>query len=404
MNTGSETQKIIDRQTKEALFQKLEAGEIPAELNKYFNERELKEIESALKTATTVRDLQMETLIHAARIIFETEEGARLTQKRYQDEMLRGAYTGLDLEKHGQPYLIPDLQQLVRFFSEVSASQIPSNKTNKILVMGSGPGRLAPFELALAIKNGIQEVVFNDLLDFHIDATREKIKNAFGTSDAENIEGVKIQYQQGDILQVAEEIKNKFDAIFSWWFVTPEIADFTNVEQFHERRQKLYKTINSLLSKQGSFVEDIPLSEGFGFYYLLRLKTYVILRLMETLDGENKNMIITDYSNKQKIGMPYHIRFAPTLCAHNKEVESAGLSQWSSDTITLPSGITNFEDYNRQVGIGPQKLLNAIMGSNIGSLQKHLGEMRSNLLTYPDISDPTAKRKTTIAWKKSSTL
>ncbi len=361
------------------------------------------ELEKAIKTGTTNPALQLTPIKTAVDFIFGPQNELELTPQRYL-ELLEAAYTSLDLEKHGLPHFICDVKNLIKFFAEITTNikQKQNKDPENVFIVGCGPGRLAPFEVAIATKLGFKEIVFNDLLDQHIEKTRTRLMEAFNTSNPENIEGIDIKYQTGDIVEVAEVMEETFDAIFAWWFVTPEIADFSSTEALRKKRETLYKNIVKILKQKGFFIEDIP-DSSTGFFYWLRAKTFAVLQEKELLEGENQNMIVTNYSNyvHQKAGgFPYHIRYAPTFPKHTSEMIRAGLIQSGiTETTMLPSGIADYQQF-QEIFDNPKHLLEMIMGDSLQNVLKVLQRGEAETLNFPDLTDPLAKRKNTSMWQK----
>jgi len=366
---------------------------------------DLEELAIAVKNGNLDDSLSYEKLEEAAREIFGDSKKS-LSKRDYQEKVVKGNYDGFDLESHGAPNFIPDLILLTRFFSEAVrlASATTTNNSGKAFVMGCGSGRLAIPIIELAKKLGIKEIIFNDLLESHVDETRDKVRHCYNTEET-NIDGIELDFVVGDFLKIAEELINetrkRFDAIISMWFVTSEICDFSSSEALREIRKELYSKIQELLTKQGGFIEDSPFSEAGSFHYNSRLKTYAILKKIGILEGVNDQMILSNFSNIQKTGFPFHVRFAPPNGKHKSELGNAKLGEHLTSITTIPSGITNLEGYQRLFS-DPDKIRELFESNEIDDLLKYLYKQQGLLLTMPGTSNLLAHKKKTVLWRPNS--
>jgi len=363
---------------------------------------DLEELAIAVRKGNLNDSLSYENLEKAAIEIFGNQ-GSSLSKEEYQGRVVKGNYDGFDLEGHGAPNFIPDLILLTRFFSEAVrlASTTTTNNSNKALVIGCGSGRLAIPIIELARKLGIKEIVFNDLLELHVDKTRDRVRDCYNTEDTK-IDGVKLDFMVGDFLKISEKLINetrkRFDAIISMWFVTSEISDFSSLEALKEIRKELYSRIKELLTKQGGFIEDNPFSEAGSFYYNSRLKTYDILQKMGILKGVNDQMILSDFRNIQTTGFPFHVRFTPPNGKHKRELNDVGLGEHLTSITTIPNGIKSLEDYQRKFG-DPNKIRELFESNDIDPLKQYLYDQQGILLTMPASSDLLAQKKKTVLWR-----
>lgn len=184
------------------------------------------------------------------------------------------------------------------------------------------------------------------------------------------------------------------------WFVTAEIADFSSVENLRAKREQLYSSINKSLSKQGVFVEDIPYSEGVGsFYYLVRLKTYAALNKLGILSGESHNIIITDYRQNKHVKGTDHIRYAPANGEHYKELEKAGFELNFFRITTQTRGFKDILAYEKEFG-DYERIQSIFSGNDLDAIISYLEMKEKSLLIAPSSSDPMAKKKKTVMWRK----
>ncbi len=361
---------------------------------------EPEELQRALDTGNVHHGLSNENIQKAAHIIFGDQD--KITQDFYQNTIVAGNYIGFDLERHGFPNLLGDMKLLTNTYRTAlhTVRQTTKNHSNKVFFMGCGPGRLAIPEIEISKKLGVREIVFNDLLADHVDATREKVAKCYGTRN-QKIDGIKIEYLSGDFLQIADTIRKRFDAMFAMWFVTSEICDFESVEALREKRKLLFSQIKKLLTKQGIFVEDIPFSEGVGsYYYLARLKTYAVLHEMGIMEGENDHMLLTDFTDIQKGGFPYHIRYVPSNGKHRRELEQAGFKEQVTTITTIPNAVKNPTQYEAEFGL-PDKIKTLFEGNTIDDLLRYLTQKEYEFLATPNLTEPLAQQKKTILWRQA---
>ncbi len=372
----------------------------PVPRNSIFDDEELRNATQCANHG----DLNIWTLHKAAEKVFGGETS--ISPEKYR-KIVEGNYDDYDLERHGSVHFLTDLRLLAKTF-QIGINvvrQTTSDRSKQVLFMGCGPGRLAIPSIELAKKEGIKRIVFNDLLEHHIEKTRQKIIDFYNTSTC-NIDGVQVDFLVGDFIEKGEEliqnINERFDAIFSNWFVTTEIADFSDKDRLQKSRRVLYKTILDLLTKQGVFIEDIPYSEGVGtYYYLGRLKTYAILDQMRALQGINDQLLISNFSHVQEGGFPYHLRYVPANGKHRTEMENAGFIEHLTAVDTIPNGFKSgrMSRYNKEAEVSNiQKL---IQRAPYNTFMAQIRAFEFDLLHVPSpLEDPMAKQKKTTIWRK----
>lgn len=356
------------------------------------------ELDRVYRSTNIDPKLNNKNLRKAAEVIFKG--GDSFSQEFYQKTIVAGNYQEFDLDGHGFPKLLGDLKLLIHFFSTAvhTVQSTTRNRTQSILMIGSGPGRLAIPTIELAKKSEIKEIIFNDLLTDHVDKIKTRIQEVYGSPN--NADGVMIKYLSGDFVEQASSIEEQFDAIFANWYVTSEIASFENTQKLREVRRKLYDSIRTLLSKQGVFVEDLPFSEGVGSaFYIGRLKTYKILHEMGILEGENESMLLSDFSSIQSEGFPFHIRYVPPNGKHRRELENAGLQENEPRVSTLPIGIKNYKEYAEHFK-GDKKVKSLIEDNDIEQVLRYLESCERNYLLHPKTTDPSAEKMKTVLWRK----
>ena len=358
---------------------------------------EEEELQLTVNRGNIYHNLNNDNLRKAAQVIFHD----KVSKEYYQKTIVAGNYIGFDLEKHGFTNLLVHIRLLAEFFRSAIhlVGQTTRQKSNKVFFMGEGQGRTSIAAIEIAKQLQIKEIYFNDLLTEHVEHVREKVARCYGTR-SQIIDGVKLQFVPGDFTEVAQNIDVQFDAIFAMWMVTSEICDFSNVDSLRDVRDNLYHSVKKLLTKQGVFVEEIPFSEGIGnFYYVARLKTYHILHEMGILEGENDHMLLTDFTDIQSSGFPYHIRYIPCNGKHRQELESVGLVENESTVTFAPSGIKNLGLYEKEIG-SSEKIVNLFAGNSIDDIIPYLKQKEQECLLFPKTTDIVAEKKKTILWRQ----
>lgn len=352
------------------------------------------ELQIALSMSEDIPSINIKNLRETAKRILEKKPPAVGFKEFYTDTVIAGNYENFDLDKHGLPNLLDDLWTLIKFYNSgvnTVRSSI-ANPTGNAFVMGCGSGRLAiPYiELSQEKHLNMKRIVFNDLVSGYLEQTREKIADLYNTRKQE-IGGVKIDFIQGDFLEISQKLRQKFDIMFAMWFVTSEIADFSSIEKLRKTREELFLKVKNILINKGVFVEDVPFTEGAGaYYYLAQLISYVVLDEMNKLKGENENIILTNFSDIQETGFPHHMRYAPQNGKHRSELEKAGFTESDVHVVTLPSAIIKPDKLQRL--LSNENILQLFQKNDISYLLTHLNTQKY-LLTYPNDNAPEAQRK-----------
>lgn len=263
-------------------------------------------------------------------------------------------YKDFNLEERGGPSLMLDYALLMKYFGrayqEVMDPTKSGERTRRVLDIGCGTGRLSILMIELAKKLGLREIVFNDLIEGHVNATRKKIKDTYGDranirDNFGHVDGLSISFYAGDFSEIAEKVGHlgEFDIVSAMWFVTSEVLDVTSSAANRKVRQDFYRKIKNVLSKNGVFIEDIPESGQSGFYKISRYFTYEILNKRGILGAnpdfpgsspENINMSLTNIPGKAK---PFHIRCLEFNGAHEELLRSVGLFTLDRHTEEIPS-------------------------------------------------------------------
>ena len=291
-------------------------------------------LEARLHNADSNPYLNYNALIEACNKIFQNrkaipyEEFQKLTEESYQ----------IDMEEYARLHNFTDAVKLTEYFSyvrtKIEQSISRRARTDRILVIGCGQGRLAEVYVALAKKLGIKEISFNDLIDAHIEQTRCRIKDLFA-GDGLVADGVKISYFSGDFATI--EIPYSFDMAFSFWYVGSEFLDPSSAENIQRFRHQLYSKINNILIPGGGLLEDIPdPNMEPGFYQIGNNKTAHILEQRKILLGQHKNLLLSNWTREQSTGFPYQLRYTARNGSDVREKEAAGFVLKKTESLPIP--------------------------------------------------------------------
>ncbi|MDF2378606.1 MAG: class I SAM-dependent methyltransferase [Candidatus Gracilibacteria bacterium] len=324
-------------------------------------------------------------------------ENGQITNEEFK-RITIAFYNNFDLKKRGGPNYWEDCALLIDAYSDAYAEVMDPTtsgvRTGRVLDIGCGNGRLSVLLIELAKRTKMKEVVFNDLLPEHIEATRKYIGEVYQTNTDDEvtvIDGVKIRFEAGDFAEVAKK-KNlgKFDIVTAMWFVTSEILSLVSSEELRRVRLDFFKKIRLLLPKHGIFIEDIPESGLAGFYKISRYYTYELLQergvLMQNPNHpesapEAINMSLTNIPDKNH---PYHIRCLEFNGSHEALLKAAGFYKKTSTVGDIPTKAT--------AEVEPDFIS---MFSNNTSLQIIRNKMQSlsQDFTYRDPEEPQKWRK-----------
>lgn len=272
-------------------------------------------------------------LVEACEQIFHGQQAIPYAE---YSQNVQDAYK-IDMEQYARTHNFLDslklLEHLLYSRSNIRQQIQQQNDAKAVFVLGCGQGRLAQTFLDSARKIGITKVVFNDLIDAHIQATEQKIRSIYGS--ATDADGVAVDYYAGDFLTL--ELRQKFDAVFSLWYVSPELFDPSSVAHLRQSRQRFYDKLNALLIPAGSLIEDIPDPNMPGFYEIANSKTAQILAERGILLGEHRNFILSNWTSEQTTGFPYQIRYIPLNGSDVREKARSGFRLRRTEAIEIPS-------------------------------------------------------------------
>lgn len=333
--------------------------------------------------------LNYDDLVEACEAIFGSSK--TISKKRYQ-ELTKEAYQ-IDMESYARKHNFTDAVLLSEFFLQVSAAmqQGTTENTGRIIIIGCGQGRLAEVYVALAQKTGINTIILNDLIDDHIEATREKIRKLYG-GDGSRAENVAIQYVSGDILTADQPDDNSIDAAYMWWYVGAEFCDPSSSDAMLANRKATYERIHRLLIPGGVWIDDMPDPNNEpGLYNLASIKTADILRRKNILPGTEHNLLLTNWKFEQSKGFPYQLRWAPRDGADNKIKHNADFRYMTSQSTAIPVE----SDYSSADVV--VSTLRSI--ESLDTAVEVLKLQRGATVKTPKISDPLKRMRRTTMFK-----
>jgi len=299
----------------------------------------------------------------------------------------------IDMEEYARLHNFIDAVKLVEYFTYVRTkieSRISSfQRTDKIIIIGCGQGRLAEVYISLAKKMGVKEITFNDLIESHIQKTEQKIKNLYN-SDGHNADGIKINYLPGDFATI--DITENFDAAFLIWYVGAELLDPSSVVNIRKFRHKIYSKINNILIPGGGLIEDIPdPNMDPGLYEIVNFKTAHILEQRKILLGEHQNLILSNWTHEQNTGFPYQLRYTARNGTDVREKSKAGFKLRKTESVSLPIS-SMYKDSS--------VVLNSLQDiKNIWEIIPLLHQLLLQTVKFPDGDNLDQKRRKITWWE-----
>jgi|GEM_PF-1479719 len=310
---------------------------------------------------------------------------------RFTKEAYKGLSGSVDMEKYARLHNFSDGVMLAEHFRKAAVAAPKHLKTDRILVIGCGDGRLSEIFIELARQNGVKEIIQNDLIAEHLEKTRAKIQTAYG-NDGSNADGVQIQYVAGDILD-ANIPGGAVDAAYMLWYVSAEFCDPSSKKNMRKTRDNTYKKIHDLLIPGGAMVEDSPdQNHKPGFYHVAVAKTAHLLREAGILPGEEENLMLSNWESEQEDGFPYQLRYIPKNGTDNTEKTNAGFILRSSKQEAIPK--KSAHPSAKPV----EQTLHDV--SDPEEAHRLLMQTLNTTVTFPDMSDPTQKRRIIRWWER----
>mgnify|MGYP002345840789 CR=1 FL=1 len=335
--------------------------------------------------------LNYDALVEACDKIFGKRQAISYQEfKKLTEESYR-----IDMEEYARLHNFTDSVKLTEYFSYIRTKieqSIPEkSRTDRIIVVGCGQGRLSEVYIALAKKMGVKKITFNDLIESHVEQTKNKIQKLYNSNGFE-ADGVKIEYLPGDILTV--DVSEMFDAMFLIWYVSAEFVNPESAQKMVETRRQIYTKFRDILIPGGALIEDIPdPNMEPGFYRIGNVKTAHILEQRKILLGQHQNMLLSNWTCEQKEGFPYQLRYTPRNGTDVKEKESTGFVLKKTESMSIPLKST----------LGTDVVLPIIRDSqNMDEVLNLLRQIRLTSVTFPSMSKLDQKRRKMTYWEKSA--
>lgn len=300
----------------------------------------------------------------------------------------------INMETYAGPHNFSDAVMIVdNMLSIESALKEDGRGPKKLLIGGCGQGRLAEVYIAMARRLGIETITFNDILDAHIDLTKQRIKKIAGKDDISKVDGIELEFVSDDILS-ANLPEGDYDIVDLRWYVTAEFLDTSSPDRMKHSRHMYFRKINELLRDGGFMIDDkMDTDKGPGYYRLLSFKSRDIARSLKILPGMESHLIFNNWEEEQSDGFPYQVRFAPYNGRETEEKTQAGFTVHEQTQVAIPissplqadtvvSAIRTMDDPNQ--------------------LMQYLNTTVHNCVRVPDISDPLQKRRKIIINRKDT--
>lgn len=350
-------------------------------------------LENKLHQADDNPYLNYDALVEACDKIFGNRKAIPYEEFK---QRTKEAYT-IHMEEYAKLHNFTDAVKLAEYCTYI-INQIDkavfkklTNKHN-IIVVGCGQGRLAEVYIALAKKLGIEKITFNDLIEIHVEQTREKIRQVYHT-DGTTADGIKISYLPGDFLTV--DISEYFDAAFLIWYVSAEFCDPSSAENMRAMRLQMYSKLNRILIPGGGFIEDIPdPNMAPGFYEIGNQKTEHILKDRGILEGEQHNLLLSNWTPEQQDGFPYQLRYTPRNGTDYREKEKTGFILRKTESLSVPIS---------SLGTDATYVLEAIKKiPSVWEAIRVLNKVLMETVKFPDGDQIDQKRRKMTWWEKST--
>ncbi|MDF2379599.1 MAG: class I SAM-dependent methyltransferase [Candidatus Gracilibacteria bacterium] len=347
-----------------------------------------------LKNASNNPYLDYEAL---KKVMFKIFQGKKTISYERQKELTKLSYSPIDMETYAKLHNFSDTLMVTEYFAYTRTKiQNITNRTDRILVVGCGQGRLAEVYLTLAAIYNVKEVVFLDLIKEHVEQTEEKIRLAKEANP--RLRNVKTELIVGDINET--EINSVFDSIWLIWFVSSEFCNAESPEALISTRNRIYQKFNKLLTPQGALIEDIPdPNMEPGFYHLGNLISEDILRRNGILPGQQKNLLLSNWSpeqpEKDNVSFPYQLRFTARNGWDVQEKERAGFAMKKNDQLKIPISSTYAIDT-------ALSMIRESSPTNMGQILRDLKSLANNTIQYPEIDVVDQKRRKITWWEKTN--
>lgn len=268
------------------------------------------------------KELNLAELIKGAAHYFPHGKGVdraeyiRLTEK---------FYLSLNVKHRGRSWDFMDCTALGIALEEGAVHAGEARKPaaeQSLLVIGCGDGRLVETYICWAKKRRFSKIVFNDMFNFNLAATKAAVKACH-----KETKGLKIEYLQGDIAD--RNLQGEFSLVVAMYFVSSDVLDLQSSDELSEVRARYFLAVRNALHLGGVFIEDLPDMTRDGFYRELYRKSATALAPVISLDDHRRSFVISAL-DKPEGEFPYHIRYAPHISRQLIERMALGFSLKSS--------------------------------------------------------------------------
>ncbi len=227
---------------------------------------------AAFGCSTRPTELDWDGLRCAARTYFPNGRGVSPTAK---GELDTAFYVGLDLAQRAQAWTVADRRLHAAAFNALRRYippriSTPFDEHRRMVVAGCGDGRLARAYIRAAAHLGMDELVFNDLHAFQVEATRHVVARL-----PLDRAPPRITFLAGDYASLAPDLPA--DLVVALFFVVPEITDLSSAAALRHHRHRFFSAVANSLRPGGLFVEDTPEVDLPGFYADLRRRSRRVL-------------------------------------------------------------------------------------------------------------------------------
>lgn len=139
-------------------------------------------------------------------------------------------------------------------------------------------------------------------------------------------------------------------------------------------------------------IEDIPDPNNEpGFYEIANFKTSHILKERGILEGQNHNLLLSNWTNEQTVGFPYQLRYTPQNGTDVREKEKAGFKLKRTELSSIP--IESL--YGKDVVITTIK-----QAKNIWEAIRVLNQLILQTVKFPDGDKIDQNRRKITWWEK----
>lgn len=344
-----------------------------------------------LDEAGRIPGLSPEELAEARDAFFGDRQGVPYSEfiQRTQE-----AYLPINLDDYARAQNFVDALRLVQFMAEMRQNaerlMTPAERSNHLLMLGCGQGRLLEVYVPAARLLGIELITLNDLIPAHVDQARAKAKSLFGRKFQDA--GVKLDFVTGDFLTTA--FHKRYDQLISFWYVSAELLNPESAQTLRQHRTAIYRKIHDTLVPNGTLFEDIPDPNQPGYYDIATHVTKLVLQEKGLMGNERENLLLSNWKHEQSAeqGFPYQLRYVPRNGADQHEKDATGFAYVRTEHENVPTASI--------IGTG---LVQSSLEERGATIEAALSVLRPMLstraVTYPSSNDAAIKRRKMTLWR-----